>query len=60
MANGPTTAFIHSKRILQQHLSFQSVLHEEAVGQGRVFQSADAKEGVTAFQQKRMPRFRGI
>lgn len=59
IAEGPTLAFKGSKTILQRGGSLGDVLAAEATGQGDNFQTLDAAEGISAFQQKRKPHFSG-
>lgn len=62
-ARGPTAAFMESKRILRKmeegNLGFSEVLNLEAKAQGAAGRTADYKEGISAFQQKRAPKFVG-
>lgn len=62
-AAGPTAAFRESKRIVldivERGLGFEDVLAAEARAQKAASQTADYREGVTAFQQKRAPTFAG-
>jgi 2-(1,2-epoxy-1,2-dihydrophenyl)acetyl-CoA isomerase len=63
VAAGPTAAFLESKRLVQrirgETLSLDDVLELEARAQGRASRTADYAEGITAFQEKRTPRFVG-
>ena len=60
IASGPTLAFKQSKQVLQSLADLPNSLDAEAIGQGEIFKSADAAEGIAAFQQKRQPIFRGV
>jgi len=63
VAKGPTAAFAESKRLMrridEEALGLFAVLHCEAQAQGAAGRTADYKEGIGAFQQKRAPRFVG-
>ena len=63
VAQGPTAAFMQSKhlvrRIDEEALGLFAVLKCEAQAQGAAGRTADYKEGITAFQQKRTPKFQG-
>ncbi len=63
VAKGPTTAFMESKRLMrridEEALGLFAVLRCEAQAQGVAGKTADYKEGITAFQQKRQPKFVG-
>lgn len=63
VAGGPTASFVASKRIVAQigdgRSSLGEVLAAEATAQGAASRSADYREGMTAFQQKRPPSFTG-
>lgn len=63
IAAGPTAAFAASKRIVQriadQQFGFADVLAAEAVAQGELAGRPDYVEGISAFMEKRRPRFRG-
>lgn len=63
VAAGPTLAFRESKRLVRRltagPLSLGEVLDLEARAQGRASRTADYGEGITAFQERRAPRFRG-
>src|SRR5690606_15753054 len=59
IANGPTLAFALSKEILLQGGDFDSQLAHEARQLQRVFATADLREGIAAFQQRRKPQFQG-
>src|SRR5260370_28328671 len=61
VAQGPTAAFMQSKRLVrridEEALGLFAVLKCEAQAQGVAGHTADYKEGITAFQQKRTPKF---
>jgi enoyl-CoA hydratase/carnithine racemase len=63
VAKGPTAAFVESKRLMrridEEGLGLFAVLRCEAQAQGAAGRTADYKEGIGAFQQKRQPRFIG-
>jgi len=63
VAQGPTAAFMQSKRMVrridEEALGLFAVLKCEAQAQGAAGKTADYKEGITAFQQKRTPKFQG-
>ena len=63
VAQGPTAAFVQSKhlvrRIDEEAMGLFAVLKLEAQAQGAAGKTADYKEGITAFQQKRAPKFVG-
>ena len=63
VAQGPTAAFMQSKRLVrridEEALGLFAVLKLEAQAQGAAGRTADYKEGITAFQQKRAPKFVG-
>jgi enoyl-CoA hydratase/carnithine racemase len=63
VARGPTTAFLESKRLVrridEEGLGLFAVLKCEARAQGVASRTADYKEGITAFQEKRQPKFSG-
>ncbi len=63
VALGPTAAFMQSKhlirRIDEEAMGLFAVLKCEAQAQGAAGRTADYKEGITAFQQKRAPKFQG-
>ncbi len=63
VAKGPTAAFMESKRLMRridaESLGLQAVLRCEAQAQGAAGKTADYKEGISAFQQKRPPKFVG-
>ncbi len=61
LAEGPTYAFALAKRELRASLQhdLEQQLALEAELQGRAAASEDVREGVAAFQEKRLPRFRG-
>ena len=63
VAAGPTAAFMESKRLIhridEEGLGLFAVLKCEARAQGAAGKTADYKEGISAFQQKRTPKFRG-
>lgn len=61
LANGPTVALGQMRENIFRALegSYSTALHQEAVGQRRAGDTADAIEGGVAFMQKRKPEFRG-
>jgi enoyl-CoA hydratase/carnithine racemase len=62
-AAGPTAAFLASKQIVRrieaEQLGLDDVLEAEAVAQGDASRTADYREGIGAFQDKRTPQFIG-
>jgi len=63
VAQGPTAAFMESKRLLRRirddKLGLPEVLAAEAKAQGVDGRTSDYREGITAFQEKRTPKFTG-
>jgi len=63
VAKGPTAAFLESKRIVrmidEESAGLSEVLDYEARAQGVAGRTADYKEGIGAFQQKRQAKFQG-
>jgi 2-(1,2-epoxy-1,2-dihydrophenyl)acetyl-CoA isomerase len=61
LATGPTRAFGEVRRLMARSLStpVETVLEDEAQSLARAAGTADAREGISAFVQKRSPRFTG-
>lgn len=59
IATGPTQALRLSKEILVQGGDFDAMFAHEGRQLAQVFSSADLKEGISAFQQRRKPVFQG-
>lgn len=59
IARGPTAALCLSKDILLSGGDFDAVLAHEARQLRAVFATADLREGIAAFQQRRKPEFSG-
>jgi len=63
VAQGPTAAFMESKRIIrmidEEAAGLSEVLDYEARAQGAAGRTADYREGIGAFQQKRPAKFQG-
>ena len=61
IANGPLVSYRYMKENVNLSLTadFRTVLDREAVTHLRCGQTADHREGVTAFVEKRPPRFQG-
>ncbi|MGQ0619599.1 MAG: enoyl-CoA hydratase/isomerase family protein [Panacagrimonas sp.] len=61
LSRGPTRAYGEIRRLFSRSLgqSFESQLEDEAQGLVRAASTADAREGITAFVEKRAANFRG-
>ncbi|MDO5657404.1 MAG: enoyl-CoA hydratase-related protein [Paracoccus sp. (in: a-proteobacteria)] len=61
LADGPTGAFLSVRELVRASAtnSLDVQLEAEAAAQGRAGRSADFREGVAAFLEKRAPRFTG-
>ena len=61
IAAGPPRALATAKVLLDRgaHLDLETCLGWEAVSQGLMLETADHREGLTAFFEKRAPRFTG-
>lgn len=59
IAQGPTAAFRLSKEILLAGGDFKKIVAHEGDQLRRVFETADLKEGIRAFQERRPPKFEG-
>ncbi|MFA5487945.1 MAG: enoyl-CoA hydratase-related protein [Candidimonas sp.] len=59
IAQGPTAAFAATKRILASQGGYDDMAELEAHYQARLLRTSDGIEGLTAFKEKRKPRFSG-
>jgi len=59
IAAGPTAAFRATKQILRELGSFEQVIELEARHMDTVLKGRDGREGISAFREKRAPRFTG-
>lgn len=61
LAQGPTKAYGEIRRLFKtaQAQGFEAQLEDEAQSLARLAGSADAREGITAFAEKRKPSFQG-
>lgn len=59
IASGPTQALRLSKEVLLQGGDFDAMFAHEGRQLSQVFSTADLKEGISAFQQRRKPVFQG-
>lgn len=62
MADGPTRAFGAAKRLLRQSFddSLETHLQSESRGIAERSRDPESREGITAFLEKRPPRYRGL
>jgi len=59
LAKGPTVALAEIKRLINSRIVNVSDLASEAKSFGRIFETEDFKEGLSAFFEKRKPCFKG-
>jgi 2-(1,2-epoxy-1,2-dihydrophenyl)acetyl-CoA isomerase len=61
LAAGPTLALSLSKRLLDasSSVTFEQALEDEARCQHITYTSQDMQEGISAFLERRQPKFRG-
>lgn len=62
LADGPTSAFAETKRLMNRSLetAIETQMEEELQAFARCARTADLKEGVSAFVEKRKPVFKGV
>lgn len=62
LASGPTQAYAEAKRLLNGSLetTIETQMERELVAFSRCARTADLREGITAFVEKRKPVFKGI
>ncbi len=62
LADGPTGAYAEAKRLINQSFAttIETQMEEELQAFSRCARSADFKEGLSAFIEKRKPEFKGI
>ena len=61
IVQGPLVAIKMLKRTVYEsiHVDLKTILEREALAQALCFKTEDAKEGITAFVEKRQPQFKG-
>jgi 2-(1,2-epoxy-1,2-dihydrophenyl)acetyl-CoA isomerase len=61
LSKGPTRAYGEIRRVFSRALGqpFEAQMEDEAQGLARAAATLDAREGITAFVEKRKPNFQG-